>query len=73
MVPRQNNAGDIISLRPCRAALTFLDAKRLFYFSMILLDLPANGAYFSRVVYRGLINIICHDPFRAGGSCRNPK
>ena len=73
MVPSQNKEGDMISLRPGRAALTFLDAERLFYFSMILLDLAANGAYFSRVVSRGLINIICHNPFRADGSYRNPK
>ena len=63
----------MIPLRPGGSALTFLYAKHLLDLSVILLDLPPDGADLSRIVDRRLFQIIGHDPFRATIFCRHPK
>ena len=65
MIPDQRHTPYVILLSPCHPALALLNTQGLLNFSMILLNLPANGTQRVRGVRRSLCQVVRHNPFRA--------
>lgn len=66
-------AADTISLGSFQSTRIFVDAKRLFNITMILLSLPPGRAYCLGIVRQYFINIIGDHPFRETVGYSNPK